>query len=66
MDSPQKVIMVLLILAILFSVVSVIISFGAFNFDIPNKVVSQSESSSQVGNVGLVVEASETGGNPSG
>lgn len=66
MDSPQKVVMVLLILAILFSVVSVIISLGALNFNIPDRVVSQSEPSSQVGNIGLVVETSKAGGNPNG
>ena len=58
-----KVIVVLLILAIVFSIMSIIISFSVSNISLPGKSVNlRSSTSGAAGNVVFVVEGNRAGG----
>lgn len=58
MEKTQKVIVVLLILAILFSVVSIVISLTAINVNIPDNINRPANrNSANSGEIGLSVEA---------
>jgi biopolymer transport protein ExbD len=54
MNQTQKFIVMLLVLAILFSATSIFVSFSALNIDIPQRAVAGSGANS--GGVNLVVE----------
>ena len=68
-DRSKKLIIALLILAILFSVVSLVISFGVSNFDIPEfrrPASGQVIGGSGEGGLNFVVESSSGGANEGG
>ena len=52
----KKIIIILLILAILFSAISIYISFSALDINIPRRSVSGQASSAQGGGVSLYIE----------
>ncbi len=56
MDNTKKVLFVLLILAIVFSVTSIFISFSALNLDIPNGKTTGAVVGSGSAGVNLYVE----------
>jgi biopolymer transport protein ExbD len=60
MNKTQRIVLVLLVLAIMFSVTSIFISFTALNFDFPSRSTSVPEvrdsGSPEVMTIGLVVE----------
>ncbi len=62
MDKTQKIIVVLLIVAILFSVVSVIISLSVNNVRFPEIKVAQPRPNSASGEIGLFIEGNNAGG----
>jgi len=63
MDKAQSIIVALLIIAILFSVISVIINLNVSNIDLPKVKVVGRASSIDAGNggIGLVVEENNIG-----
>lgn len=64
MDKTQSIIVALLIIAILFSVISIIINFSVSNINIPKAKVAGHASSIDAGNSGisLIVEKSNARG----
>ncbi len=58
MDRTQTIVVALLIIAILFSAVSVFVSINATNFKIPQKQVTGQVVSGGSGGVGLAIETS--------
>ncbi len=58
MDRTQTIVVALLIIAILFSAVSVFVSINATNFKIPQKQVTGQVVSGGNGGVGLAIENS--------
>jgi len=64
MENKNKIIAVLLILAILFSVVSVLVSFGALNLKLPeHSPRANVVSGNDAGKIDLFVEGNNVGGN---
>ncbi len=63
MKKDQKIIVVLLILAVVFSVVSVVVNLAVFNLDLPVKLSkfqgSAVKENNDLGNVQLVVESNK-------
>ena len=63
MDKTQRVVMVLLILVILFSVISIFVSLNVLEFVVPQEGVSEGVfSSGDFGGVDLVVESRPSSG----
>ncbi len=68
MDNTQRMILLLLVLAIMFSAISIYFSFSALNIEVPesNKNPTQGNVVRSSGGVGLIVEeppVSEVGNN---
>ena len=59
MDKKQKIVMVLLIIAILFSVISVVINIGFFSVSDSKAVSRQVSADNSKGSVNLYIEASK-------
>ena len=62
MDKTQKIIVVLLIVAILFSVVSIIISLSVSNVKFPEIKPVQPKSNSASAEIGFFIEGNNEGG----